>query len=234
MKLKEAISYPNWEAYWFGGWPPMDFSYWEEFYTRPPFTREIPRFVKTVTIIWQNGKSTCYLLESEKAAFAKQVIEKIKQNESYVDRICTGMKNSTDKFLNFVEKCKEKEITFKQYKEYQNLVLAYYPFHIQAKVCVDYLPKELKKKFLSKFQEARVYAEPVFSECIEFSKAFTEQQSGKIGYSPKLFETPNKRELNDYFEKGTWLDKKLLAQRVQASAYLFFNGESEIATGKDF
>lgn len=233
LLLKE-FQHSDWEAYWSGSWSPIDFAYWEAFYTKPSFTKEIPRFVKTVVTTWQNSKSTCYLRESEKADFAKQVIEQIKQDESYVDKICTGMKNAADKFLSFIDAYARKEINFEQYRRSQDLVLAYYPFHIQVKVCVDYLPKELLEKFLPKFQDARLYAEPVFTKSIEFSKAFSEQQSKKTNCPAQLFETMTESELKWYFKKGTLPQREILAQRAEASAYLFFNGETEVVTQKEF
>ncbi len=212
----------------------LDCSYWGVCDTQYPFTSDIERFVTQVIISWEDGKSTCYYREAEKTEFAKRVIEKIKRDETYIDKICTELKNTADKFLKFAAEKRKGKITFDDYEQYQSLILAHYPVHSQVKIMVDYLPKDMLAKYLPEFQAARLHAEPVFTKSIEFSDAFAKQQVEKMGIPAKLIQIMTKVELHTYLEKGALPQRNELETRNTASAYLFFNGKMKIYTGKDF
>ncbi len=230
MAEVEKFRHSDWETYWSGDWPILDVSYWETFYTSKGFTEKVDFFVPQTIIEWKNSKSTCYLRISDKEKFAEKVIALIKQDEAYVDEICNGLKNAADKFLKFVNQWLTKEITPNQYLEYQKLILQYYPLHIQVKVCVDFLPPELLGRFLPKFQEARVYAEPVFSQSVKFANAFAQSMSQKTSYSPEFIKALTKEEFENWIKTDKLPSKEVLEERNRHCLLLCSDGKVVVKT----
>ncbi len=221
----------DWETYWAGDWAILDCSYWGEFYTRKGFSEKINLFVPQTIIEWKNDKSTCYLRVSDKEKFAKKVVELIKQDESLVDETCNCLKQAADEFLKFVEYWIERDIRPEQYVEYQNLILDYYPFHIQVKVLVDFLPQDLLQRFLPKFQEARVYAEPVFTSSIHFVNKFAETTSQKTGYSSELIKALTREEFENWMQTKKLPERNVLEKRNAHSFLLCSGGKTLVETG---
>ncbi len=230
MNKFDDFRHTDWETYWSGDWSVLDVSYWEAFYTSKGFTNKIDLFVPQTIIEWKNGKSTCYLRISDKEKFAEKVIALIKQDENYADEICNGLKNAADDFLKFVNQWLTNEITPSQYLKYQELILQYYPLHIQVKVCVDFLPPELLKRFLPKFQEARVYAEPVFSHSVKFANAFARVMSKKTSYAPEFIKVLTKDEFENWIKTNNLPPKDALEKRNRHCLLLCSGGTVDVTT----
>ncbi len=230
MLVIDDFKYDDWETYWSGDWPILDVSYWSAFYTLQHFTEKISRFVPKTIIEWKDSKSTCYLRISDKEKFAKKVIALIEKNEEYLGEVCRGLKSAASNFLEFGDRERQREITPEQYLEYQDLILRYYPFHIQVKVCVDFLPPELLNRYLPKLQEARVYAEPVFTQSVKFANAFANSLSRKTGYAPELIKALTKDEFELYLKTEKLPSKTVLEKRNAYCIMLCADGKIIVET----
>jgi len=231
--LLKKFQHNDWDNQWSGNWSILSFSHWGSFYSQKPFTENIDQYVSRTITIWREGKSAAYQRLAEKEIFANKLIKQIRKDEQLVTKLCEGLRDRTDDFLKFVEKWIGGDITLNRFQQYQKLLVAYYPNHIQVKVLVDYLPKDLLNKFLPLFEEVRVYAEPVFSKSIEFTKAFSKIQAQKTGYASELIKAMVAGEFKAYCHGTDLPAKNVLAERHKASAYLFLEGTTNIVTGED-
>ncbi|MBW2978145.1 hypothetical protein KY331_04835 [Candidatus Woesearchaeota archaeon] len=233
QEIIKEFEHSDWDSQWSGNWSVLSFSYWGPFYSAKPFSELVDQYVQRTIIIWRDGKSTAYQRHSEKGIFSEKIVNRINENENIINEICMNLIEKTDEFLSFVEEWIGKDITFEQYKEYQEKLLEYYRWHIPAKVSVDYLPKDILDKALSKFEKARLHAERVFSKSIEFTKALSEIHAKKTGYPQQLIRAMLKDEFEEYYQGGELPAKDILEERNKASAYLFLDGQTYIFTGKD-
>tara|TARA_Y100000310_G_scaffold291005_1_gene318592 strand:- start:1447 stop:2370 length:924 start_codon:yes stop_codon:yes gene_type:complete len=181
-------------------------------------------------IIWKNGKSFAYQRASEKQEFAKKVIKKIKEDDSFTHFLCKKLKEKTDAFVEFVKKWKGKPINLNQFLEYHNILYEYYRYHITIKVLVDFLPQDMLEKYLPNFEEARIYAEPVFTESIEFMKALSELIEKDSSYPAELIRSLTKEEFETFLKTKELPPKDILIAR-KLSAFLFIEGKTNIITG---
>lgn len=232
MNLK-TIDYKDWTSQWSGTWSILSFSYWGNFYCRSPFSKDVDRYVDQTIIITREGKSWAYQRASMKKVFAQKLESVIEKDPGFPKKLCDNLKSATDKFLGIVDRYIGKDISFKEYNEFQTtLVDYYYPNHIEVKVVVDFLKDELLKKYLPDFEEARVHAEPVFNRSEDFMRALAKIHSKKIGYPPELILATTKNEFEKYLKDGEKLpSKKSLKKRYAVAAFIFNETDTEIITG---
>jgi phosphohistidine swiveling domain-containing protein len=233
MNIIQQFEFSDWINQWAGIWPILSFSYWGPFYSRGHFSEYVDKYVNRTIIIWRDGKSAAYQRKSEQAVFAKKLIEKIEKDEDIVIEICQKLKEKTDVALRLVKKWIGKDITLEEYKEYQGSLLAYYPYHIMTKVSVDFLPKKLLEKYLPQLQEARLHAEPLFTEVIPFIRKLSEIHAKKTRYSPEMISAMTGKEFETYLETGKLPSKEELNERNKESVFLLLEGKTTIITGKD-
>lgn len=222
----EKFKHNDWIKQWAGNWSILSFSYWGSLYTKKPFTKNIDRYVEQSIIIWRDGKSYAYQRTSSKKLFGAKLVKIIKNDDSFVVKLCNDLKQATDNFLDFVEKYKGNDIDFAKYTEYQNLLSAYYVPHIQIKVGVDYLEKNLLDKYLSELEKTRLYAEPVFNKSIEFMHALADIHSAKTKYSPELILATINKEFEKYYQDKNLPQKNILEKRTRAAMLLSDKGST--------
>lgn len=234
MKLSD-FRHSDWINQWDGRWSILSFSYWGNFYCRRPFFKDMDSYVTQTIILWREGKSSAYQRQSEKKFFGKKVEKIIEFDEDYVKKICGDVKKTTKNFLDYVDQFIGKDISFKQYAEFQKLLIEdYYPLHIIVKVVVDFLKPELLLKYLPMLQEARVYAEPVFTRSEDFMHELAKLHSRKIGISPELILCSFKNEFDFYLKNDSNLpSENILKDRYKASAFFFNETEMIMVTGND-
>lgn len=133
------------------------------------------------------------------------------------------MKKETDIFLKFVDKNLGKDITFDQYIQFQDLLINhYYAYHVAIKVIVDHLEKEILKMYLPFFEQARIYAEPVFTKSEQFMLALAKIHSKKISYSPELLLALTNTEFENYLKSNIKLpDNDILQQRINSYSMFY-------------
>lgn len=221
----KKFEYSDWEAHWSGKWPILSFSYWGPFYSAGNFSDVAHQYVHRSIIIWNNGKSTGYQRESEKKEFSNHLISVVKKDKKFAVKLCSNLKKKTDDFLQFVNLWIGKDISLQEFRRYNEILFSYYRYHIPIKVIVDYLPPELLKVYLPSFEEARVYAEPVFTKSIEFINALSELHAQKSGFKAELIRAMVKEEFELYLKTGQLPNKKMLTERNKKSVYLFLEGK---------
>lgn len=225
MNLK-SLEKIDWVNQWDGKWSILSFSYWGGRYCKQPFSSYVDKFISNSIIFWRNERGSAYLPDKEREPFAKKLEKIIEANPKFPKELCDGFRAATEKFFALADKYTGKDINFKEYLEFQDaLVEKYYPYHIEVKFIVDYLKPELLKKYLPLFEEARVYAEPVFTKSEEFMRGLAKIHAKKTDYKPELILCCTEKEFHDYFGKDKKLPaKSVLEERYKGTALLFDKG----------
>ncbi len=234
MNLSD-FQYKDWANQWAGRWSILSFSYWGEMYCRTPFHPQIDRFLKQSVMIWREGKSFAYLRQSEKEAFAMEVKEAITSGLISPEELCREFKDRTNIFLALVDEYIEKDLAWDTYARFQQLLIGeYYPLHIMVKMVVDVMEPELLEKYLPLFEEARLYAEPVFTRSEEFMQTMSKQLSVKLDIPPELVLCAVKEEFEAYLQKGQpFVAREILEDRHRACALLWTNQERMLVVGQE-
>ncbi|MBN1386082.1 hypothetical protein JW968_03855 [Candidatus Woesearchaeota archaeon] len=232
-KILSEFKFGDWDNQWAGSWEIVSITDWGRFYCRKPFSKYADSYVDHTIIFWENGKSSAYHRRYYKERFAKKIIKCIMTDEKFADKLCAELKSRTDEYLDTAKKLVGKDITYSQFKGYSDLILDYYPPHVTIKVMIDFLPKNLLDKYFERFQEARVYAEPVFGKTIEFMNKLAEIHAKKTGYPAELIKTMTRDEFDAYLQGKGLPSKEILEERNKKSAFLFHNKELLVVTGKD-
>jgi len=157
-KIFEKLKDTDWETQFSGQWSILSLSYWGPFYSRTPFSENVDRYVHKTFIVWRDGKCTAYQPTKDKKIFSEKIIGQIRKDPGFVTDLCKRLKQCTDRFMELADRMMGKEISINEFQEYQDSIIDYYQVHIQIKVSVDFLPKELLDRYLKQFEEARVYA----------------------------------------------------------------------------
>lgn len=225
----------DWANQWAGRWSVLSFSYWGEAYCQTPFHSQIERFLKQSIMIWREGKSFAYLRQSEKEAFATEVKDAITKGLISPGKLCHDFKNHTNVFLAFVDEHIDKDLTWDTYIRFQRLLIEeYYPLHIMVKMVVDVMNPELLERHLPLFEEARLYAEPVFTRSEEFMQAISKQLAAKLDIPAELVLCAVKEEFEAYLHKGQpFVARQILEDRYKACALLWTNQERMLVVGQE-
>lgn len=230
----EDFKHNDWEKNWSGKWSILFTSHVSEYYCRIPFTDRIDQFLTQNIIISCKGISSAYYRLADKKVFAEKISELIKLEDSRALKICENFKQSTDLFLNFVNQNITKDINLAKYQEFWNILLEkYYPNHLQVKLVVDFLRKDLLEKYLPILEEARVYAEPVFTKAEEFLCELAKIHSHKIGIKDYFITASTKKEFESYLRVGNSLPTiDILADRYNFSILLSDSTKQDILFGR--
>jgi phosphohistidine swiveling domain-containing protein len=235
MNLND-YKHDDWIVYFSGDkWAPLGFSSWISLYTHRPFSKEVDSFVNQTIVVWDGETTTCYIRESERKIFGEKVVKKVVNDPAYIDYICEKFRSGTDLILSIYNK-KQKSFKYEEYAGYNSYFLNdYYPYHIQVKNVVDFLPKKLSNVYLPKLQAARVHAEPVFSEEVSFTKRIANYIGKKTGYRPEHILFSFTDEVNSFWRDGKKLpNKNILKERSKSCVIFFENGEiQDVLVGEE-
>lgn len=230
------FKYKDWIVYFSGDkWSPLGFSSWVSLYTRRPFCKGLDYFVKQAVMVWDGETTTCYIRESERKNFGKKVVNKVLREKGYVDFICKKFHSGTDSVLSIYNK-NQKKFTVQEYLEYNaHFLESYYPYHIQVKNVVDFLPKKLLNKYLPKLEASRVHAESVFSKEVGFMKKIAGFIGKKSGYKKINILYSFVDELTAYWRDGKSLPKEnILKERSKGCVIFFEKGKiQKVLVGKE-
>lgn len=229
MKL-DAFKLPDWTKIWAGGWSLLTCSHFGDQYTKE--IRFGERFFATRAIIAvRDGKSSCWVRQADRDTLGAYLSGEVAGDDGKVDEICESLKRESDAVIGFVADHENGEITGDIYRAFWAAVLKQYQYHINVKYIVDYLAPELLEKYLPKFEEARVYAEPVFHRTEDFMHALGKQIGAAKGVSPELALCLTKQEAYDYFETGAFPPEETLKERNHESAFLFDSESVQFTSG---
>ncbi len=229
----EDLSNHVWLKIWSGKWSLLCCSYWAQMY---PHTLKVNGrvFLDEVIIIVREGLSGAYAHEERRRSFGMSLAQEVKDNPTRVSEICNVLKNEVDRYLTFIDAYEGKDIDFVRYQEFWNMHIEYYIPHVNVKYVVDYLDSELLEKYLLQFEEARVYAEPVFRRTEEFLISFASIIAHKVALPPHLVLCADKEEMEKYFVSGQFPGREVLEKRWQGTAlYTNEDGDYKIITGEE-
>ena len=234
-KIIERFKHDDWVTYFSGDtWSPLGFSHWIRLFTLRPFSDDLDYFVNQTVIVCDGKTTTCFVRESERELFGKKIVDKVKKDISYVKHICNGLKSGADHILSIYRK-KREGFTCEEYLEYKKVFLQeYYPYHIKVKNVVDFLPKELLDTHLPALQEARVHAEPVFSEEIGFMVKVADFVSRKSGYKKESILYSLSDELTEYWKHGKNLPSEKVLEERSKGCIIFFEKEGIVGVLSGF
>jgi phosphoenolpyruvate synthase/pyruvate phosphate dikinase len=224
----ETFKHDDWIVYFSGDkWMPLGFSSWVSLFTRAPFSENIDHFVSQAIMVWDGVSATSYIRESERKIFGEKVATLALKDTNFITSLCKDFRAGTDFALESYKKSGEITDIQKLQNFNQKFVDDYYRYHLQVKNVVDFLPKELVDKYLPILQEARLYAEPVFSQETDFVNEIAVFFAKKINYKTEnvLFLFAN--ELINHFEFGEPLPSEKILEERSKGCIIFFE-ESEI------
>lgn len=214
------FKHSDWEKYFSGRWSILSASYWGKTYTDKNFSKYIDQYVTQSILIYDSLGLTGFFRKSEIELFSKTLGRKIEVDSSMGHKICDGLKDQAKTILTFIENNINKDITFEKYSEYCSLVDSYYRHHISNKYVPEGLSPDVLNSLLSKFEEARIVAEPVFMRTEEFMKGLAKIHSEKTTYSPEEILATINTEFENYMKVGVLPSKDLIEKRINGTALI--------------
>jgi phosphohistidine swiveling domain-containing protein len=205
--------------YWAGPWSLLSCSYFCECVYLPAIKTIGAGLGSSVTFI-REGKSTCYLGVEDKSSFGKVIAA---ADGKLILRMCSRMKSESD----ILRRLFRGKVTLQSYLEYVKGLENYYPAHIFVKNLPDYIDEVKLKRNFSKLEDARVYAEPMFSESEPFIQKVAEIVAAKTGLSKKNVLHISHKEMLRFMKTGKFPNKKILERR-ESCVLVFKKGNLSI------
>ncbi|MFH1089841.1 MAG: PEP-utilizing enzyme [Candidatus Uhrbacteria bacterium] len=228
MDLK--ILTQNWKKNWDGGWSVLSCAYLGYQYTKQ-LADVLGTSLEETIIVSHRGFSACYFLSDKKEKFGSFFAEKARTNPEIIEGWARDLKTTTDKILSLIKTLATQEATEQNFSAFIQAMFDYGVPHRIVKVAVDYLPEELLKQYLDVLTEARVYAEPVYTETENYMRYFVDKLSAKLQIKPELILAMSRRQLQDYFSSGNLPSEDLLNEQYENAVLYLKNGEEELISG---
>jgi phosphohistidine swiveling domain-containing protein len=213
----------NWKKNWAGVWSLLECCDFGREYTKliPETYGKGP--VHTLFLI-ENGNSSNYLVPDEIADFTDILVKKMRTDDSLAEQWAKEIMVQADRVLQFV---REENPAFdkSEYEKLWDLSDAYLKVHFPIKKIVDYLSPELLQKSLPILEKARVYAEPVYAESLEYVKRFAAAHAEKYGLTRDEFLAMTRDEFDEAMSGGLVPDKAILDERNKFSLLVVVHGE---------
>jgi len=181
--------------------------------------------------IQKKGYTFAYFDQDDYDNFGKALCEKVVADNSIAIFWSDNFVKYTDEIVSFIKEKLTKKITKKDYQTYVKLFNSYSSYHRAVKVVADFLPKELKEKFMPAFSKARVHAEPVYDFTEEFDKHLLKQLSEEHKKDYESYLGIASKDILKYFNTKKLPSLKELKARYELSAYVFSEGKYVIVTG---
>lgn len=223
-----------WTKNWSGNWGLLFGSLYGDIYTKG--LKELTgKYFQHNLVVFENGVSYNYLLQSELNKYCEHLVLLIKANESLTKKWSNQVIKNTNKIFLLIEKLdKQKIFSKKDYFDLQKARFAITTVNFSIKKVIDYLPADLMEKNLEIFSRVRVYTEPVYNNADRLLKKISKYfLNNKI--SDKQISVLTKHELEDYISNNKIISTINLDQRYDGCA-LFFDkkGKYKLLKGKDF
>ncbi len=223
----EKFKADDWIVYWAGGFSLLSDSYFGKQYMRKPYMPKVDMFIPRVAFLYKEGLTTACIRKSDKIKFCNEVKSSIESGELSIYKICELLKEETDNYLAIINRDEGKEVTFKEFREYIDALFNYYSPHVVVKNIIDVFSEKEKEKYSKMMEEARVYAEPVFTRSEEYMDALVKIISKKTGYKSDLILAMLSEEFEEYLKNGNLPQKNILQKRHQESILTFNKGMRE-------
>lgn len=218
----------DWIVYWAGGFSLLSDSYFGKKYMVKPFLQGLEQFVSQVAFIYKDGLTTACIRKSEKIEFGNKVKKLISSNELSISQICESLKEKTDSYLEIIDRDEGKDVSWEEYREFIDALYEYYVPHIMVKNILDVFSDKEMEKYAKMVEEARVYAEPVFTRSEEYMDSLVKIISEKTGYENDMILAMLSNEFENYLKTGKLPEKNILIKRHQESVLTFDQDKREI------
>lgn len=218
----------QWKSIWAGGWTLLPISDFGEHYVSTLSIGGRP-FVSKVVFLYKNGKSSAWITEEDIAKFHSVLLKLVDGKIARVRQFASQTILSANNAMRFMAN-NQHAITPKIFREYLEIIRAYYFSHMPIKYLADALTEEQLQKFLPILEKARIAAEPVFTQTIQYDRAVAKavNKATKIPTAKLLDLT--KDELLTVWKKGAKLPKNISA-RHSFCALVFFEKKPSLVLG---
>src|SRR3989344_5037017 len=193
MNLKR-FQHDDWVKIWEGKWSFLSCTDFGEQYTKRMRFGKHP-FKDQSIMFSSRGRSSGWMRQKDRDRLGNYLSALVVKNHKQAAAIANTLKSQAQDLLKYIAKHENAEFTWKLYKEFCDHVLVYYHAHVSVKYIVDYLDPKLLEKFLPKFQEARLAAEPVFDRTEDFMIELAKLLGKKTKYNYKLLLCLSRQEI---------------------------------------
>lgn len=229
---KSELEKLEWKKNWSGKWTLLECCYFGREYTWL-LSDSYGAGPKHSLFLFEDGHSSNYLVPQEVGALTEVLIKKVEADNALATQWANDIMTRADDVLRFARE-HVAAIEKRDFDMFWDLLDAYLKVHFPIKKIVDYLPKELLEELLPTLEKARVYAEPVYAESLEFVKRFGDAHASKYGLEGAEFLAMTKSELESVFADGPIPTKETLRERLRFSMLVVFEGEVvDVVSGAD-
>jgi len=211
-----------WKKNWAGTWSLLECCDFGREYTQLMSDKYGKGPVHTLFLI-ENGNSSNYLVPDEVADLTGVLVDKVRADDSLPEQWAKEIMVQADRVLRFVRR-KNPAFDASEYKKLWELSDAYLEVHFPIKKIVDYLSPELLRQSLPVLERARVYAEPVYAESLEYVRRFATARAGEYGLTRDEFLAMTREEFDVVSSGGSIPDKALLKERHVFSLVIVVHG----------
>ena len=228
-RVKEFARLP-WVKHWAGEWSLLSCSYFGHQYTKT-IEEELGTRLQRAFFTSRRGYSVAHLNSAELLTFGQNLADQVVKNSEVAAFWCRDLKEKTDQILAAIERYRGRELTLEEYREYLQHFYAYVVPHIAVKKVVDFLPPDLLKNLLPQFQDARLYAERVYTESEQFVQGLASVLEKRSGYPANLLLVTLKEEFEGFLQGRSLPPRTVLEDRFASAALLFVDGAAELLVG---
>ncbi len=236
MKTKKIelqnLAQMNWIKHWAGNWNLLNNSYLGYQYTML-LKKQLGASFKYAMFISQNGYSVAHLEFTDYKKFGNYLATKVLKDPKLVDLWCQRLVKQTDNLLGLIKILKLKKINGRDYEKFKKAFFEYGAPHRAVKIVVDALPPDKLKRYLPKFQKARLYAESVYAETENFMRFVAAQISKQVKTPAKYLLSITKEEMDQYWKSGVLPAKQELSARYKTNVILYWKGKYQLLQGKE-
>ncbi len=182
--------------------------------------------------LYKQKYTFAFFEETQYQKFGIFMAHKIVKDESLANTWCQNFITATDTIRIFIAKNIGKTITPQQFEEYTELFNNYGTWHRAVKVAIDFLPDDLKQKYLPIFVAARLHAETVYDETETFVQELEKIIAAKTHYSHLNLLSLTNVELSNYLTSKILPIESVLAERNNGYAIVFTHGHFNNCSGQ--
>jgi phosphoenolpyruvate synthase/pyruvate phosphate dikinase len=190
-----------------------------------------PIYRSPIIFIIKNGITDCWATQRDKDDLGKRLIMQVKKNSRKIKTLADSLVSCAEKVLTYIEKNSSKNLDFKGYNKFWEILNEYYLPHISVKYTSDYLSADELKKYLAVLQKARVSAEPVFKAQENFMEIIAGQISKKTKLKKEFILSTTKEEIRRYFEIKKMPKISELIKRHKQTALIYKLGKYQLYSG---
>ena len=231
---QSAVGEETWTKNWSGNWCLLLGSSYGDIYTKG-LKELVGRGFKKFFVTFESGTSANYLNQAELAEHCHYLVSLIEKDNTLPERWVEQVMINSDKiFALFKEIANKKIYTRRDYEDLQEYRYRITMANFSIKKVIDFLPDDLREKYLPLFTKARLHSEPVYNEADEYLRIV-------VGYllqnrlSVQALAVLTKEDLTEFFASGNLPSEEILLERYGGCA-LEYNqtGEVKIYQGEEY